>query len=430
MIKVKKITIKNFKAITELDANIDGNIILTGENGVGKTSVMQFIEIAFGKTTNIPPGASGEGCVIADKDGNEYTFFVKFDKAGKPLLKVTTPDGLSDDRKGTIAKIIGAINLDVNLFVEQSKTEKGRKEQVELFKSLLDPQVKEMIETLEANVRVHYDERTAINSRLKQTEALINTHRLNTPGVDLAAFKKVDPAWLYSQLDEAIAKNTTIEKVEQRQADRIEAIKKTDGAIKEMENSLNALRLELTVLQEKQLEADNWLKANQQAPIVDIQQQIIDAAATNADHDAATELIALRGIAEDLKEASGTITANIESQRFEIQNAVKEMSNPVPGLEYDDNGLLFDGIPVHPDSLAFSKIRELGVKMRIAENPNLPLFISNGESIGNKILGELLEIADKLGLQIFMEQFERGQDKLELEIMADKISTPKKKKNV
>jgi len=83
------------------------------------------------------------------------------------------------------------------------------------------------------------------------------------------------------------------------------------------------------------------------------------------------------------------------------------MSNPVPGLEFDDSQLLYNGIPVSPDSLSYSEIIELGVKMKIAENPDLPLFISNGESIGIQRLNDIKEIAKRSNLQIIMEQVER-----------------------
>jgi len=59
--KIKQIKIKDFKAIKEFEADFKGaNIIICGENGVGKSSLMQFIEIALGRNNNIPPDATGE----------------------------------------------------------------------------------------------------------------------------------------------------------------------------------------------------------------------------------------------------------------------------------------------------------------------------------------------------------------------------------
>jgi predicted ATP-binding protein involved in virulence len=73
--KVVKIKITNFNDIPQLEnfeKEINGqNIILLGENGVGKYSVMQFIQIALGNTNEIPTNPSGEGTIITDDNGRE-----------------------------------------------------------------------------------------------------------------------------------------------------------------------------------------------------------------------------------------------------------------------------------------------------------------------------------------------------------------------
>lgn len=415
--KIVKIKIKEFKAIKDLEKEIKGaNLLIMGENGVGKSSLMQFIEIALGKNTNIPPQATGEGYVVADKDGNEYTFHVKF-KDGKPVLTVTTPDGLSDSRKGTISGIVGAINFDINEFVENSKSEKGRKEQVEVFKSLLPKDVKDEIEKLEANVKYNYDLRTDINKALKATQGKVELHPMNKPGVYLDEFKEVDIAKVYEQLNYAEAFNRKLTDVQSRMQGRAELITKMNNHIKDLEDQLKAVKFELEDNQKKQIEAAKYLEANPAIDITGMQTKIQGANEANEQFKQAQELIQLFKDIEIYKEQSGTATANIESQRQAISDAIKDMSNPVPGLMFDDNGLLYNGTPVHPDSLSFSEIIELGVKMKIAENPELPLFISNGESIGIKRLNEIKEIAEKNNLQIIMEQVERGNEKLTLEIM-------------
>ena len=417
--KIIKIKIKDFKAIKNLDAEINGaNIIICGENGVGKSSLMQFIEIALGKNTHIPPNAEGEGHVIADKDGNEYTFHVKF-KDGKPILTITTPDGLSDSRKGSIAAIVGAINFEINEFVENSKTEKGRKEQVETFKKLLPPDIQSEIARLEANVKSNYDLRTDVNKALKATQGKIELHPLNKPGVYLDEYKEVNISEAYAKLNEASSHNTKLEEVANRMKEREQSIIAVNRRIEDLKNQIALAEEEQKSLQTKQIEAGKCLQNNKPVDVTEIQSQIDSANETNEKFKSAQELIQLLKDVDIYKEQSGTLTAGIESQRQTISDAIKDMSNPVPGLEFDDNGLLYNGIPVSPDSLSFSEIIELGVKMKIAENPDLPLFISNGESIGNKRLQDIKEIAERSGLQIIMEQVQRGNEKLTIEVMGE-----------
>lgn len=432
--RVKKILIKDFKAIKNLEAVIDGNIIISGENGKGKSSVMQFIEICLGRTNNIPPEATGEGYVIMDRDGNEYKFFVKFDKNGKPQLKITTPDGLSDERKGTIAKIVGAIEFDINSFLTQSKSEKGRKEQVETFKRLLPEEVREEILRLEANANTYYTERTEINKKLSDTKGAIAKHRLY--GNDLQTlnkFKQVDTAAVLAELQAAEKHNLTLENVKERLAERNErkVILQGDGRnsigligdaerqIKELQEKIRIYNLEIDDIVDKNLKAAAYLKENPVKDTQELETRITNADKENLNYRSAQELIQLLTDEVAYTNAAGDKTVALESQRQCIKDAIKDMSNPVPGLSYDDDSLYYNGIPVHPDSLAFSKQIELAYKLRVAENPNLPLFIPNGESLGREIRTELVKFANEHNLQIFMEQFKIDQDTLELEVMGD-----------
>jgi len=71
--KIKKVKITDFKVLKNIEKEIEGqNVLLIGENGIGKSSFIQFIEIALGKSTNVPENATGNGCVWVDKDGGEY----------------------------------------------------------------------------------------------------------------------------------------------------------------------------------------------------------------------------------------------------------------------------------------------------------------------------------------------------------------------
>jgi hypothetical protein len=54
----------------------------------------------------------------------------------------------------------------------------------------------------------------------------------------------------------------------------------------------------------------------------------------------------------------------------------------------------------------------------MAENKDLGiLFIQRGESLGAKRLKEIQEMAQKYDWQIIMEQVDRGNEKLTIEIM-------------
>jgi len=109
---VKNVTIQNFKNIVELNQEINGNIILLGDNDMGKSSFMQAIMIAAGAKDMIPPNPINNGQekaeVIVETDEG-YTLVAKF-KKGKslPELSLTGPDGIREKRAGSyIMKDVG-----------------------------------------------------------------------------------------------------------------------------------------------------------------------------------------------------------------------------------------------------------------------------------------------------------------------------------
>ncbi|MFN7911466.1 MAG: hypothetical protein ACK5QC_06545, partial [Bacteroidota bacterium] len=142
-----------------------------------------------------------------------------------------------------------------------------------------------------------------------------------------------------------------------------------------------------------------------------IEKQIADSAEINSKADSAKKLLEERKKLEVLTNESGELTAKIESSREAIANAIRDMDSPIEGLTYDNDVLVWDGIPVSVDSLSTSEIIELGVRMKIAENPELGmLFIERMESVGTERFNLILDIANKLGWQIIGEHVERGKN--------------------
>lgn len=59
---IKKITISNYKAIREMKIEFQSGVnLLIGDNGVGKTSVLEAITVAFGDFINGMTGVAKKG---------------------------------------------------------------------------------------------------------------------------------------------------------------------------------------------------------------------------------------------------------------------------------------------------------------------------------------------------------------------------------
>lgn len=419
--KTERIKIEKFKAVENLEEQINGkNILLIGDNGVGKSSVIQFIEIALGKQSNVPPNAEGKGEVVFLKDGQEVTVKLDF-RDGKPYIKVSGKGISIDNKKSAIADLFGAIDFDIDGFVDLSKTKAGRKEQVEIFKKFLPLEIQNDLKTFEANVEKHFNERADVNKEVKRYEAIISANEMNSLlDTELAKFTESDSAALMAELQKIQADNTKIDKVIEGIQKRNEEIENFDLRIASLEEQILKLKAEKEGTLKQIADGEKWLKVNVKQPTEAIEEQIRNASENNTKHAKAQQLIKDRKILADLKENSGELTALIDSSREAIANAIREQDSPVDGLTYDEEQLIYNGLPVSPDTLSTGEIMELGIRLKMAENPELGiLFIQRGESLGQERLNRILELSKKYDWQLIMEQVERGKDKLTVEIFGE-----------
>lgn len=421
--RIQKVKIDKFKVLDGFEADLNGaNIFLVGENGVGKSSVMQFIEIALGRTDNIPPDAIGKGEVVTDKDGNKYTFKVEL-TGGKPKVTVITQDGLKDTSKSAIKSIVGTIGFDVNEFVRLSETSEGRKEQVKLYKSLLSQEIIDEINRLEQKVQISYTDRTEINRKIKTLDGFIKEsplygHELKTD--------KVDVSELQEKLKAATEVNNKIEQVSERIAIRTASIEKDGNEIAELEAKIKMLREGIAENERLNTEASDWLKNNQKVDTETLRTKINNASTINSMADQSAELKVKMEQLANLQEQSQDYTVLIETSRQSISDAIKDMDSPINGLLFDDEGLVYNGIPVSAASLSTSEIIHLGIKIKMAQNPELGvLCVEHGESLGSARLKEILDVANKNNWQVIMEQVQRGQEELTIEFIGgDSEPTP------
>ena len=418
-IRALEVTIKDFKKLKKLKSHVGGcNVFLRGPNGVGKSSFMDFIEIAFGKSKSFPPNTNIEGEVIIDKNGLEYKFSVKLEK-GKPKVTVTMPDGGKDTSKSVIAGIIGINSFDIDEFVNLSTTDAGRKKQVEEFKKFLNEETRLFLAKYEASIKVNFDERTQLNRDITKLEGSINLHPMINHIHEIDSFTEVNTEEALAKLKEIQKSNETVNKVlannEQRNTDNL----KQTEEIKELEAKILTIKNEIAARTDLTNQANDWLKINKIKPTEELEKSITDASEINKKHSQAKDLIKQLADIKLFRENEEALTKKIDSERTMIKDAIREMEGPIQGLGFDDEQLLYNGIPVHPSSLSKSEIKKLGIQLKIAENPDLPLFIHEAECMDEDSLKEIQDLAEECGLQMFAEEVQRGGSKeLQIDIVA------------
>ena len=415
IVRIKELTKGDHAVFKNFEANFEGKtlILLKGDNGVGKSSLLQFIQIALGKQSNIPIGAKGEGEVIMNKDGKQIIFKVKF-RDGKPVVQIKGDGVFIDNKKGAIAAFMGAMDFDIDAFVEMSKTDAGRKKQVEIYKSFLPFEVVDFMNTMEAKIKAVYDERTALNRDVKNLNGAIELHELinNVAELPALAAKTVNIETVYADLKKANERNGNVVKCKTGIDERTKSIADIDDEIARLVVKKEALLKEVA-------EGGEWLTKHPTIPTKELEEQIETATETNNKAKSAQGLIDDMKKLEDLKTNVGEMTAQIDSSKQAIKETIMQIDAPVDGLTYDEDGLYWNGIPVHPDNLSSSEIIELGIRLKMAENPDLGvLFIERGESIGAERFEIIKSLVKKNGWQLLMEQVERGKKELTIELMA------------
>lgn len=418
-IKTVEVVIKDFKALKNVKADINGcNVFLRGPNRVGKSSFMDFIEIALGKSSIVPPNTNVEGQVIVDKDGNRYEFNVKLDNKGKPKVTVTLPDGDKDTSKSVIAGIVGINSFNIDDFVNLSTTDAGRKKQVEEFKKFLDEETRTFLAKYEKSIKDKYNERTDLNRDLKKLEGSIELHPMYNHVHELEIFTEIKTEDVVAGMKSVQAHNEKVRKVISNMDERNKDIERNNTKIAELERQIAELKKDNDAKTDLNDQANEWLKTNKIKPTDEMEKMLADASKTNQDYinaqDLAKELKKLREVKSDVDR----LTEEIDSEREMIKNAIRDMEGPVDGLTFDEEQLLYKGIPVHPNSLSKSDIKKLGIRLKIAENPELPLFIHEAESLDDDSLREIQELADEYDLQVFAEEVQRSKKReLKIEIV-------------
>ena len=106
-------------------------------------------------------------------------------------------------------------------------------------------------------------------------------------------------------------------------------------------------------------------------------------------------------VVEKSIEASKQALADIENDRKERLFSAKF---PVEGLEFTEDGVLFNGLPFDSGNQCQSDILRVGVAIAVAQDPALKIVrIKDGSLLDSARKRELLEQLSASGFQAFIE---------------------------
>lgn len=408
--KIKKIEIFNLKAIHHLSKDIDGHhILVTGKNRKGKSTFLQSILFGLGLKKEAPPVKEGEqkGNVhLWSVDGYEFESERDVHK-GITKVSVKMPgEKLFDTKVSSVGAVVGEINFDPFAFAELSRSDSGRKEQIEIVKGLLTQEERDSLAKAQRDIKANEESRTQTGRDLAKIKGKVDSCKLSQD--DIEKFKEpVDVSALMEQKAAADAQNVKWNAVTERYGERTKKI--------------GDLQKEIDTLRAQQREAEEWLAKNSPIKVEELNEKISNSSAHNTKVSEVKAYLADREELKKLQDSYGEEQALIDSQREAYKDAIRSLELPIPDLFFDDEKLIWKDRPVDPTVLCTSEIMSLGFMIRMAKAPNCEVVvIHRGESFDDESMNELIDNADAYGLQLFVEKVISDQEELKIEFLTKK----------
>lgn len=444
---IKKLELRNFQVIENFQAEFNGNVyFITGDNELGKSTLLKAIgALLTGERDAVLRNgeSSGFAKMVVGGDGQEYEVSLSFtEKNPRGTLTIkNTSTGMASSNVSMLSQIFGYQDFDAVEFSRWSETAEGRRKQIAVVKSLLVPEVRERIESIDAEVAALKDERTGANRDVKTFDTLLAqiSGRMDDGDVEKYSMP-MDVTALMEQQQKNAALIEKAKTVRAKLAERVAQLAAIPGRIASAEDSLKQakeaaakmiadaekayqesiteINAEKADAELRKANAESWLKSYESVnPENSNTAQLLEQAeAHNKKYSLVEQYKEKKAQFDDAVSKAGALENKISDLAKERAALIANAELPIEGLSFTDDGLVLNGIPFVPGKISDSMFMEIAAKLVIAANPTVKVFrIARGESLGAKRLQSIVEIARKNGYQGFIEQVERGQNEMLVE---------------
>lgn len=465
---IKKLELLNFQVIKEFNAEFTGNVyFITGDNELGKSTLLKAIgALLTGERDEVLRNGETKGFakMVVGDDGEEFDVQLSFTEnnpRGTLTIKQAST-GMQTSNVSMLQRIFGYQDFDAVEFSRWSETAEGRRKQIAVVKSLLPVAVRERIEKIDADVANLKSERTGVNRDVKTFESLVKAATVSSDDVakyaepidvaDLMQKQQTNAALIekaktvraalqqrteqlaaiperlerenarYDNVVASINKKVEDARIAYEQA-KADALVEAKDAGEEHDAEIAAIEKERADIENRKGNAEKWLKdyeANNPEKS-DIPAMLAQADEHNKKHALVKEYTSRKKQLDDVVAKSKAMDDEIEKLNAERADLIAKSELPIAGLSFTDDGLELNGVPFMPGKVSDSQTMEIAAKLIIASNPKVKVFrIARGESLGEKRLETIVEIARKNGFQGFIEQVQRGQNEMMVEEYTEK----------
>ena len=407
---ITELIISNVLKIKALHIRPKGEIItIHGDNGAGKSSLLDSIVMAFRGKREFPvePLHRGtkKGSIKISLDGDPavglppFTITTTITEKGNTLT--IEPDKLlqaGETPRSFLDKLIGKVSFDPIEFINmpgKSEAEKSKQQR----KILLDL-IGIDVDKLDQDEKIIYDERTVKGREKVTTETKLKSLRQH-PGVKET--KEISITDLSTKLSKALNHNQAIENRKTVNESLRQHGLNLKATVERLKQELADAEEKLSQTREKFNDEKAAIALLEPIIISDINQEISEIENKNSQiRDNVTyesEKINLNKIVIEYN----NIDFQLEAIRQQRIDTISGAAMPVPGLSFDESGLLYNDIPFSQCSqgeqlmIAMNILMELNPTVRVAR-------IKDASLLGTKNMEVLRTIAKEKDFQIWLER--------------------------
>jgi AAA15 family ATPase/GTPase len=398
--KIIRLSAENVMKLSAVEIVPQDNLILiTGENGAGKSSVLDSIVMALCGKATIPDEpikkGSDKGKIVVELE--DYRIERSFTK-GNSYLKIENSNGSTvKSPQKFLDELIGKISFDPLEFMNQKPDDQN-----EIFLSLIGVDVK----TLDAEEATLREERALVGRDLKKAEAFIVSHPFYTEVMNV---EEQSIGELSKQMTEALQYNQDWDRQqEENEGLKLHAAKhraridEITQEIQKLQAEAESLGVEIDNMKESYREKRDYLDSCPKIDISEIQEQMTSLESVNekirsnkAHLEAAEEV-------KELKEAyeeHSSMISDVDTRRKQLLSSAPM---PVPGLSFESGKITYNSIPLAQCSDGEKLMISLGISMAL--NPTLRVLrIKDGSLLDEKNRKIIYDRIKDNDFQLWME---------------------------
>lgn len=415
MSKVKKITVSNLKAISNLSADFNGcTAIITGGNNKGKSS---FLKSLPERLKQVKPDAilkNGETEGFAEWElttGEKFIWqFDKKTKAGEKLIFITK-DNIKTSLTRDIADKYFPKGFDIDRFLNE-----GPKAQREMLQKIIGIDFSE----LDTRYKQAYDNRTFANKKVESEKSKLVDIDETLPE------KETDYIDLQKELAGIDAHNEKYNYVVKGIEDKKNAVTINEREISRLESLIEEHKSNIKSLNEDVKKGNLWLEADENKPKTQeeadaIDTKILDIIGENAkivkNNHAKLIKAEYDKSVEEAKKADDLVKS-IEKEKTDLIKGAKLPE----GFDFSDDGITYNGYTFSKEDLSSSSIYIAALKLASLNIGEVKTLHFDASYLDKNSLQEIEEWAKENDLQLLIERPDFDGGEIEYHLVNDAIA--------